>query len=134
MKTTINILTGLMIVSFIIISPCVNGTGIIISGAGKISGNIRFETSNLPLENSTITLFSTKDSSMIAGTITDKNGHFSFSMLEPGNYFLVISESGFEKQQTKNLSVKDSEPKICLNEIVLKPNTTSGKKRIKLLK
>ena len=121
-------------IAFIISSRNAGGTGIKVSGAGKITGNICSNPLKLPMENATVTLYSTSDSMMVAGTITDNNGHFHFSMLEPGDYFLEISETGFEKRQIGDLSVKAGEPKICLDEIMLKANSTSGKKRNKILK
>ena len=105
-----------------------------VSGTGRISGNIRSATSYLPLEFVTITLFSAIDSSMVAGTISNVQGNFFISMLEQGEYFLEISEHGFEPRQIGDLSVKAVETKICLNEILLKPASTAEKKHSKLFK
>jgi hypothetical protein len=86
------------------------------------------------MENATVTLFSADDSTMVAGTISDKFGNFFISMLEQGDYYIEISEHGFEPQKIDDLSVKVRETKICLNEIILKPDLTSEKKCGKLFK
>jgi hypothetical protein len=134
MRTKINLLNVLMMSAFIIVSFNAGATGIKVSGAGKITGNISSVVTKTPLVNATVTLFLSSDSTMVVGTITDNNGHFYFSMLEPGDYFLEISETGFVKQQISDLSVKTGEPKICLDEIMLKSDSVSKKKHNKLFK
>ncbi len=102
--------------AFIIVSFSAGATGIKVSGAGKITGNICCNATGMPLESATVTLYLSSDSTMVAGTISDNKGCFYFSMLEPGDYFLIISETGFEKQQINNLTVKASDPKFVLTK------------------
>ena len=134
MKSKIKSLTGLMISLFLILSMNTKGTGINVSGAGKIIGNIYCITTKSPLVSATITLYLSSDSTMIAGTISDYKGHFYFSMLEPGNYYLVVSEASFENKQINVPEVKAGESKINLDEIIMRPALTAKKKRNKLFK
>ena len=98
--------------------------GINVSGQGRISGNIRGATSNSTLEYVSVALFSASDSSMVAGTISDRNGNFYFSMLGNGKYFLEIRESGFENKFISPVNILNDDLKIDLGEIVLIPSGT----------
>ena len=120
MKTTINYSILLVMLIFAGIYD-VNATYINVSGTGKISGNIRNATSDLPLANITITLFSTADSSMVVGTISDIFGNFCISMLDSGRYYLVVSENGFEKTQISQIKILSGNPKINVGEVMLNP-------------
>ncbi len=120
MKTTINY--SILLVMLIFAGTYyVNATNINVSGTGKITGNIRNATSDLPLGNVTITLFLTSDSSMVAGTISDNFGNFYISMLDSGQYYLVVSESGFEKFQISQIKILSENPKINVGEVMLNP-------------
>ncbi|MEM1321295.1 MAG: TonB-dependent receptor [Bacteroidota bacterium] len=55
----------------------------------KVEGRIVDEATGNPLEYATVTLFSYKDSSMVAGGITDMNGKFSFET-RPGRLYAKI--------------------------------------------
>jgi len=120
MKTTINCFTILVILIFT--GSCfVNATNIVVSGTGKITGNIRNATSGLPLGYVCVTLFSTSDSSIVAGTISDNYGDFYISMLDSGRYYLVISETGFENRQINQLRILSESPQISVGEVMLNP-------------
>ena len=134
MKTKINFLIGLAMCTLCIFNFEAESTGITISGAGKISGNVCYSNSKLPLSNTTVTLYSTTDSSMIAGTITDKNGTFYFSILEPGTYYLEICQHGFENRHLSDLTITADTQKIIADEIVLKLLPMSEKKRKRILR
>lgn len=120
MKTKINLSILLVIILFTGISKA-NTTDINVTSVGKISGNIRNATSGLPLEFVTISLFSTTDSSMVPGTNSDQFGNFYISMLAPGQYYIVVSETGFEKREINQLKILIDNAGINLGEVMLKP-------------
>ncbi len=129
MKTRISLSKVLVI--FLLPVLWINASGamkIEVGGTGRISGCIRNAASNQPLECAAVTLFSATDSSMVAGTISNSDGSFVISMLTPGNYFLEISEPGFEKRNIAGLNILAVLPRIDIGEVQLNPNAENEKK------
>lgn len=129
MKTRISLSKVLVI--FLLPVLWINASGamkIEVGGTGRISGCIRNAASNQPLGCVAVTLFSASDSSMVAGTITNNDGSFVISMLSAGNYFLEISEPGFEKSHISGLNVQTVLPVIDIGEVQLNPDAGNGKK------
>ncbi len=52
---------------------------------------------NAPAEASTVILLKYRDSSIVSSTVSDKNGRFQFSRLQPDTYLLLVSAVGFDK-------------------------------------
>ena len=71
----------------------------------SIKGQISTED-NEPLAYVTLTAFSSSDSSLAGGGITDETGKFSFA-LKPGNYFFQVKLLSFEQKQLENIEVGD---------------------------
>ncbi len=67
---------------------------------GVISGKVVDDKGN-PVEYATISLFSMRDSSLLTGGITDKDGAFKLSELRLGVYRLDIKFLGFEHKEIK---------------------------------
>lgn len=67
-----------------------------------LSGSVKDNDTKLPLSFVNIGLKSVKDSSFIAGTVTDENGLFKIAELKSGNYLLITSFMG---HQTKTMPV-----------------------------
>ena len=103
--------------------------GINVSASGKISGRICCAQSKSPAEFVSVTLFSVVDSSMVAGTISNSNGSFSFSMLDTGEYFLEIDDANFEKVKIGKLNVQNNNFKIQLDDIELNVNERIAKRK-----
>lgn len=89
------------------------------SGFGKISGSICSADDHELLEFITVTVFSAKDSSMVAGTISATDGNFSVSMLNTGNYYLEIGDIPFKKSQVENIVITAANPKVDIGKIAL---------------
>jgi len=92
---------------------------ITVSDQGRICGRIsEFITGQL-LALASVELFSSIDSTLVVGTLTNNKGEFNFSMLKPGDYFLVISIEGFASKQVQPVTVRKDEVKVQLGEIQL---------------
>ncbi|CAH0200881.1 TonB-dependent receptor [Chryseobacterium sp. Bi04] len=63
-----------------------------------ISGNVKNKMKLLGLSYVNIMAKNAKDSTFVAGTITDEEGKFSLTGIKPGHYQLEFSHSGFRKQ------------------------------------
>ena len=68
------------------------------SSMSRITGQVQDATTRKPIGNATIALYSSKDSTQTAVTITNPDGSFSLSIQDPGSYYLTVSQSGFRKQ------------------------------------
>ena len=60
-----------------------------------ITGAIIEEGTNQPVEQATVRLLGSKDSSMVGGVASSKNGTFTLRNIKPGNYLLHVSFIGF---------------------------------------
>lgn len=60
-----------------------------------ISGIVKDNQRKTPISFVNITIKKTKDSSFVAGTITNEEGRFSFSDISSANYFLQFSSAGY---------------------------------------
>jgi len=66
------------------------------TGKVAVSALVRDAGTRLPLPFVNVTLFTTKDSAFITGTITDEKGYFSFADLKTNTgYYLSISYTGY---------------------------------------
>ena len=61
--------------------------------SGKITGTILESETHTPVEYATITLYHLKDSTIINGTIADKNGKFEVAKIPEGNYTCLLYTS-----------------------------------------
>jgi hypothetical protein len=93
-----------------------------IGSKGKISGTIINASSEQPLKNASVTVYSAADSSMVAGTITNEDGSFHISMLASGSYLLEIVHPGFMKKSFSGLTVRRESPGVDMGEIQLNPD------------
>lgn len=94
-------------------------SAITVSDQGRICGRIsEFITGQL-LALASVELFSSIDSTLVVGTLTNNKGEFSFSMLKPGDYFLVVRMEGFAALQVQSVTVRKDNVKVELSEIQL---------------
>ena len=61
-----------------------------------ITGTVIEEGTNEPIEQATVRLLSVKDSSMIGGVATSRNGGFVLKNIKNGSYLLHVSFVGFD--------------------------------------
>ena len=71
---------------------------------GKISGRV-IDSDSQPMEFVTVTLHRAKDSVLIKGAITERNGSYEFSPVKNGTYFVLAAQVGLKKQQSDPLSI-----------------------------
>lgn len=78
---------------------------------GKLTGIIVDSESGAPIESAAVQLFSQKDSSLVAGTATDKTGAFT---LEPrfGRFYLKISFIGYNNTIVNNIKINPQTPEV----------------------
>lgn len=92
------------------------------SASSAIHGNIRIENS-APAEAATVVILKAQDSSVVKGTISNKDGAFNFSNLQPGNYLLFITKLNYEKLYAGPYLLNNSN-NLDVGSIALKISTT----------
>lgn len=90
-----------------------------ISEKGQIFGRIIDLATGNPLASVSVDLYTSAGLKIVVGTLTNNKGEFKLTMLEPGNYYLDISMTGYESFRIKNIVVKNDGGKIDAGEIQL---------------
>ena len=90
------------------------------SGKGKITGKLIDADANTPLASGSVTLLKQKDSTIVGGAITDKNGDFTISNVAFSKYFIKINYLGYQPKRIKEVFVTKDEPVKELGTIALK--------------
>ncbi len=87
--------------------------------AGTITGSLFDAQTNQIIEYGNIVLFQTQDSSMAAGTISDKEGKFTLNNLQMGMYYLKASYIGYATKFIDSIRVNPKSLEINLGKIYL---------------
>lgn len=83
---------------------------------GKISGQV-LDESGKGLHAVTISLLKAKDSSMVKAAASSKDGRYEFDQLAEGEYLVLATSVGYEKNYSKSLSVDGSKTAIQLDPL-----------------
>ncbi|MBR5146643.1 MAG: TonB-dependent receptor [Bacteroidales bacterium] len=112
-------ITSLFIfLTLLILSYDVTATGVESHAEPEIKGKVIDVETDGPLEYATVSLFSSQDSTLVTGVITDMKGEFSLKT-KPGKYYVVIQFMGYEPK-TININLKE---KVNLGNIVMRPDS-----------
>jgi hypothetical protein len=71
----------------------------------EVQGKITDEK-NAPLPFVSVALLSAKDSTLVKGALTDESGNFSIPSVSEGNYLILTTSVGFEKNFSEKFSIK----------------------------
>jgi outer membrane receptor protein involved in Fe transport len=93
--------------------------------SGIIKGKVIEATSNTPVEYATVTLYNAKDSSMIAGVITNADGSFEFKKLDAGEYNIIVKFMGFRKVFIAGVVISDMKTVTDVGTVSLKAEATN---------
>jgi len=91
---------------------------------GKISGTV-IDGNTKTIESATITLQRAKDSSVVKMSAADKTGHFEFTGVGEGTYFVSISAVGHQKGFSPTIDINSASQVITLKTIELVPAAKS---------
>lgn len=70
-----------------------------------VSGEVVDSIGNKPIEFASFKLFSQKDSTLKSGAYTDEKGKFLIENIQDGNYYGVLTFSGFEEKTIHNIQI-----------------------------
>jgi outer membrane receptor protein involved in Fe transport len=86
---------------------------------GKIKGIVKDAEMLKSVEYANVALYREADSTLINGTITDLNGHFTLDQIPQGDYYLAIDFIGFKQIIIGDLSINREKRSIDIGEISL---------------
>lgn len=92
---------------------------------GKISGTVLDKKTNSPIEGADVVIYREKDSSMVKGTSTDKNGAFMLEELTPGRFYIKANLVGYNFAVVSGLAINREQKEIKLDPIKLGQGETT---------
>ena len=78
---------------------------------GSVSGSVADSKSGNPLEFASVVLYSSVDSSLVAGVITNEDGVFSIPKVKKGSYYLLVQFVGYENQLSEAFILESGQNK-----------------------
>lgn len=103
----------------------------------KVSGKIK-SINETPIQNVSVTLINAFDETEIKQTRTDKNGRYEIEFIQPGQYIIYVSKSGFSVISSSFLvnAVNQNYARTEINKTIdfqltplFKPNADKNKKK-----
>lgn len=91
--------------------------------AQQITGSLH-DAAGQPIDAANVLLLDPADSSLVRGTLTEPDGHFTFENVANGSYLLSFSMLGFETVFIHSLAVDESHPLIDLKTTTLRESST----------
>lgn len=90
---------------------------------GKVIGVLRDSANRQPLEFASIALLKVKDSSAVAGSLTDPKGYFKIEDVMPGRYFIRITSIGYRQLDSKPFMLNPQEPLKDFGNVWMPPSS-----------
>ncbi len=81
---------------------------------GSITGHVIDSELQSPIEYASVVLYTQRDSTQIAGTITDDKGDFLIHGIPPGLYFLEIRFIGYTGRTIDDIVIRHDQPVVDL--------------------
>jgi outer membrane receptor protein involved in Fe transport len=88
---------------------------------GSISGKVLDSSTKHTIEYANVVVFSKKDSSMVTGGVTDKDGLFILKINRPGRFYVEFRFIGYDTE-TIETAIKPNSLNIDLGEIFIHPS------------
>jgi outer membrane receptor protein involved in Fe transport len=96
-------------------------------GNALITGKVIDSNTGQPVEYASIGLYRMRDSSLVAGVVTDVEGNFSVKDLSFGRFYAEISFMGYKKSRITGINLSPNQSKAALGTVKLNPSTTEIK-------
>ena len=88
---------------------------------GIVIGKVTDAISGTPMEYANVVLYSLRDSSMVAGTVTGVDGVFRMEKVPYGKHYLVAHFMGYVKLQKDGIMINPRKKAFDVGEISLEP-------------
>ncbi len=86
-----------------------------------ITGHIADSSNNEPLEYANVAVYTTNDSTLVTGGVTNESGDFKIENLKEGTYYVKVHFLGYEIKQSENFELKNNQT-LSLGTIKLDPS------------
>jgi outer membrane receptor protein involved in Fe transport len=86
---------------------------------GTVSGVVKADSTNRPLEFVNVILLNQADSAIVTGTTTDSKGKFAISNIPEGEYFLTYSLLGFKEIHPSRFKIDSKRPALNLGAVLM---------------
>ena len=86
---------------------------------GSIVGTIIEKEEQNPVEYAYVILFTSSDSSQVTGTVTNGDGHFQFTEIRLGNYYLEVQFMGYQLNKIGDIQINRNNRNINLGTLKL---------------
>lgn len=90
-------------------------------GPGILTGLVYDSYTNQPLEFATVALLKATDESLTDGSITDINGLFRLTDIEPGEYILEVRFMGYHDTRKENIILTEDQRSLDVGKILVDP-------------
>ena len=90
---------------------------------GRITGLVLDNNSQHSIEYANVALYSSRDSSVVAGTVTDTKGRFKLEEVPPGRYYLYVKFIGYDVKIINDIRINQEKASLDLGTVVLFPAT-----------
>ena len=90
---------------------------------GIITGTIHEFGTDVPMGYANVVLFSVRDTSMVAGSVTAMDGSFKMEKVPYGRFYLVANYIGFKKETVTGIMITPKKKALDLGKIELHPAT-----------
>lgn len=88
---------------------------------GVVIGKVLDAQSNKPVEYASVSILSTRDSSLVGGGVTEANGYFKITELPMGKHYAIINFIGYENLNTQPFVIDRSNMEVGLGNLSLAP-------------
>jgi outer membrane receptor protein involved in Fe transport len=92
---------------------------------GILKGVIIDSRSGVPMEYANVVLFSMRDSSIVAGTVTAIDGTFTMEKVPFGRFYLIANFIGFNKITINDIKITPKEKVLDIGQIKLEPSSAN---------
>ena len=92
---------------------------------GVLTGKVLDKLTDVPMEYANVVLFSMRDSSVVAGTVTGVDGTFKMEQLKPGRFYVIANFIGYEKTYINDVKINPKQWTVDLGTILLNPASTN---------
>ncbi|MES2732854.1 MAG: TonB-dependent receptor [Bacteroidota bacterium] len=105
-----------------------------VAQSASVGGSVVEQSTKQPIEFSSVALYRTSDSSLVAGTVTDAAGKFVLKNLQEGSYYLAVQFLGYEPKKispvglTKNHALALGVISLAGNQKLLQELVVNGEK------
>jgi len=97
---------------------CITGLQALAQADGSVRGKLQDTVAHVPVPDATVTVLSSRDSSLAGFSRSTASGAFLVPRLSKGAYRLLISHIGF-RSVSRNFVISDLDKDVNLGEIVL---------------